>query len=222
MKRTIVCAVFLTLAFGTAHSQSNAPTTTITDNSTGKPIEKIKNTATAPNTKPAAAPGAYRFPDAETRQKRYIKSMFGPFNIARQVARAGISTWTNSPEEWGDHWDGFGRRVASNFGKNVIRQTTIYGLDSAMDLDSYYYRSEKRDFGSKFKNALISPVTARNASGKRVIGVPRIAGTYAAHIIAAETWYPDRYSWKDGLKSGSTALGFNVAWNLFKEFVWKK
>ena len=172
----------------------------------------------------AASPTAngYTPPTAGTRFKRSVKRRVGPFALARQVAGAGIATWRNSPEEWGGQWEGFGKRVASNFGKNLIKQTTIYGLDSALRLDSHYYRSTKKDAGSKIKNALLSPVTARNFRGKRVIGVPRLVGTYTGSIVAAETWYPDRYSWKNGVRSGTISLGIGAAFNLFKEFVWKK
>lgn len=164
----------------------------------------------------------YVRPDSKTRFKRYANGVVGPYALARQVAGAGIATWRNSPEEWGGQWEGFGKRVASNFGKNLIKQTTIYGLDEALKLDSHYYRSEKKDVGSKIKNALLSPVTARNSRGKRVIGVPRLVGTYSSSIIAAETWFPDRFDYKDGLRNGSISLGMNAAFNLFKEFVWKK
>jgi len=169
----------------------------------------------------SAAPSPYVRPDPHTRVKRYVNGLFGPVTLAKNVATAGYATWRNSPEEWGDHWEGFGRRVASNFGKNVIKQSVQFGLDETLKLDSHYYRSQKKDFGSKFTNAVISPFTARTEGGKRVIGIPRIAGTYTAHIVAAETWYPDRFDWKDGLKSGTISLGFNAAFNLVKEFVKK-
>jgi hypothetical protein len=138
------------------------------------------------------------------------------------VATAGISTWRNSPEEWGTKWEGFGRRVASNFGKNAIKQTTKFGIDEALKIDSHFYRSQNKSVGARVGNALISPVTARNRNGRRVIGVSNLVGTYGSNIIARETWYPDRYNWKDGVKSGTISLGFNAAFNLFKEFVWKK
>ena len=165
---------------------------------------------------------AYTRPSSKIRFKRYVNSTFGPFTLARQVAFAGISTWRNSPEEWGPQWKGFGKRLASNFGRNSIKQTITYGLDESLKLDSHYYRSNKKDAGSKIKNALLSPLTARNTSGKRVVGVPRLVGTYSASIIAAETWYPDRFNWKDGVKNGSISLGINAMFNLVKEFVWKK
>lgn len=164
----------------------------------------------------------YSRPDGKTRFKRYVNSMVGPVALARQTVGAGIGTWRNSPEEWGGQWEGFGKRLASGFGKNVIKQTATYGLDGALKLDSHYYRSQKKDAGSKIKNALLSPVTARNASGKRVVGIPRIVGTYTSSIVAAEAWYPSRYDWKDGVRSGTISFGISAAYNLFKEFVWKK
>jgi len=185
------------------------------------PGQDVKPAATStPGPDPSAS--TYVRPDGKTRFKRYLNGMVGPIALAKQVAGAGIGTWRNSPEEWGGQWEGFGKRLASGFGKNLIKQTTIYGLDSALKLDSHYYRSQKKDAGSKIKNALISPVTARNSSGKRVIGVPRLVGTYTASMVAAETWYPNRYDWKDGAKSATVSLGISAAYNLFKEFVWKK
>jgi hypothetical protein len=164
----------------------------------------------------------YVRPDAGARRKRFINSTIGPVALGRMVFNAGISTWSNSPEEWGTHWEGFGRRFASNVGKNVIRQTTSFGLDEALKYDSYFYRSKNKSVGARLKNSLISPVTARDRNGKRVLGIPRITAAYTSSIIAAEVWYPERYNWKDGLVSGSSSLAFNAAFNLFREFIWKK
>lgn len=164
----------------------------------------------------------YVRPDAGKRFKRYVSGTVGPVSLARSAATAGIATARNSPEEWGGQWEGFGRRFASNVGRNAIKSTTIYGLDETLKLDSHFYRSKNRNAKSRFYNAVISPVTARKPDGKRVIGIPRIAGTFASGMIAYSTWYPERYGVKDGLRSGAISLGFNAAFNLFKEFVWKK
>ena len=209
----LLAALIFSATVSTVFSQSPTPSPT--------PDPNLHPVAiSTPDADPNAS--TYTRPDAKTRFKLYVNGTVGPFALARQVAGAGISTWRNSPEEWRGQWEGFGKRVASNFGKNFIKQTTIYGLDSALKLDSHYYRSRKKDAGSKIKNALLSPVTARNSSGKRVIGVPRLVGTYTASIVAAETWYPGRYDWKDGAKSATFSLGISAAYNLFKEFVWKK
>src|SRR5215204_6798692 len=160
---------------------------------------------------------AYVRPDKNTRRKNYFKSLFSLNGFARTVISSGYNTWRNNPEEWGTQWEGFGRRVESGVAKNAVKQTTIYALDESFKLDSRFYRSQKRDFGSKVKNALISPFTARTESGKRVFGFPRIIGTYTAAVIAAETWYPKRYTYLDGLKAGTFSLGMNAAFNVVKE-----
>jgi hypothetical protein len=185
------------------------------------PTSQPSNPATSDITAAPQTQNWYVRPDSKTRFKRYVNSMFGPVALGKTVASAGWGTWRNSPEEWGDQWEGFGRRVASGLGKSVIKNTTIYGLGEALKYDSRFYRSQKKDFGSRLGNALISPVTARDKNGKRVIGIPRIVGTYTSSIVAAETWYPDRYSYKNGLRSGTISLGFTAAFNVFKEFVWK-
>jgi hypothetical protein len=147
--------------------------------------------------------------------------MFGPMALGKRVVTSGYGTWRNSPEEWGDTWEGFGRRFASSTGKSIIKSTTMYGLDEAFKLDSSYYRSKNKSVGGKLKNALISPFTARTTEGKRVFGFPRIVGTYTSSIVASETWYPSRYDYKDGLRSGTVSLGMNAVFNVVKEFVWK-
>jgi hypothetical protein len=223
MRKIFICTVLFTAT--ATLSAAQAPQASPTPAATGTPVNELpqgKTRSSLGGMRPGAAKDDYVRPDAKTRSKRYVNSLIGPYALARQAAGAGISTWRNSPEEWGDRWEGFGRRFASNFGKNVIKQSTIYGLDEAFKLDSHYYRSKDKSVGARVKNALISPVTARDRNGKRVFGFPRIVGTYAGNIVSREVWYPARYDWKDGVKGGTISLGYNATFNLFKEFVWKK
>lgn len=179
------------------------------------PVDREK-TAMLPQTA-----SGYTRPDAKKRFRRYVNSTIGPFALLGNGIGAGFSTASNEPEEWGKSWEGYGRRFASNVGRNAIRNTITYGLDEALKLDSHFYRSEKRDVGSRVSNALLSVVTARKPNGKRTIGAPRLIGTYTANVVAAETWFPERFSWKDGVRSGTISLGFTAAFNLFREFILK-
>ena len=94
-----------------------------------------------------------------------------------------------------------------------------YGLDEAIGLDSSFERSKREGFFPRMKDALIQNVTARTRSGKRVISVPRFAGVYTGAIVATETWYPERYSYKDGLRHGTRSLVAGFGINLIREFV---
>lgn len=147
--------------------------------------------------------------------------MFGPFAIGGDVLSAGVSTWSNSPPEWGKSWNGFGKRFASDLGKGVIKGTTAYALEEAFKLDSHYYRSQKRDTGSRLKNAIVSSFTARTPSGRRVVGFPRIAGSYVSSIVATRAWYPDRFGMRDALRGGTYAVGVDILSNIFTEFFHK-
>jgi hypothetical protein len=224
--KSIQCTfVFLLAAVCFANAQTRGPEPTQIKSAAIKDTgQNVTDTSASDTIDPSlkAAQNGYVRPDSKVRFRRYVNSMFGPVALGKSVVSAGYATWRNSPEEWGDKWEGFGRRLASSMGKNVIKNTTIYGLGEALKYDSHFYRSKKKDLGSRVGNALISPVTARDKNGKRVIGIPRIVGTYTASIIAAETWYPSRYDYKDGLKNGTVSLGMNAAFNLVKEFIWKK
>ena len=221
---TLVIALFATANIIVAQSPEPSPTPTPdvgTSISAGPGYTNLpKQSGPDPATAVPAQNGYVR-PNADKRFKKYINSMFGPWSIGRAVASAGLSTWSDSPEEWGPHWDGFGKRFASNMGRSVMKNTMMYGMDETFKLDSYYYSSKKRDWKSRVKNAMISPVTARKPNGKRVFGFPRVASTYASSLIVSETWYPGT-DWKDGLRNGSMTLLFNGGYNLLKEFVWKK
>ena len=166
-----------------------------------------------------ASSSDYVFPTPKERFKRYVSSTIGPTRLGWSAATAGINQWTNHPEEWEQGMKGYGRRFASSLGQNAIQQTVTYGLDSAMGLDTGFQRSKREGFFPRLKDALLQNVTSRTKSGKRVVSVPRLAGVYTGSIVARETWYPERYSYKDGLRAGTKNLltGFGI--NLVREFV---
>lgn len=163
----------------------------------------------------------YVFPTARERFDRYVKGTIGPMRLLRSGAAAGVSQWRDTPEEWGQGVKGYGKRFASSLGQNAIEQTVTYSLDGAFGLDTGFRRSKREGFFPRMKDALLQNVTSRTKSGKRVISAPRLVGVYTGAIIPAETWYPERYSYKDGLRHGTTTLltGFGI--NLMREFVIK-
>ena len=161
----------------------------------------------------------YVFPTRRERFDRYVSSTVGPFRLMQTTVSAGLEQWKDSPEEWGQGMKGYGKRFASSLGRNAIQQTVTYGLDQTFELDTGFRKSTREGFLPRFKDALVQNVTSRTKSGKRVISVPRFAGVYTGSVIATETWYPERSSYKDGLRQGTATLltGFGI--NLLREFV---
>jgi hypothetical protein len=219
--KTFLFVTLLAVAAFSAVAQTPTPSPGQTTTVSTTPDQNLPVHSTAQPGLPLK-PYTYTRPDSKTRFNRYVKSIFGPVALGKTVVSAGYSTWRNSPEEWSPTWEGFGRRFASGVGKNAIKQTTIYTLGEAFKLDSGFYRSTRKDTGGRLGDALLSTFVARKPDGKKVFGFPRIAGTYASSVIAAEAWYPKRFTYKDGLKNGTISLGLNVAFNVFKEFFLKK
>jgi hypothetical protein len=175
-----------------------------------KPQSKDPATTTTKTTTPD-----YVFPTPRERFNR-------PERLLRSAAAAAISQWNDSPEEWGQGAKGYGKRFASSLGQNAIQQTVTYGLDSALKLDTGFKKSKREGFFPRLKDALAQNVTSRNRSGDRVISIPRFAGVYTGAIIAHETWYPDRYNYKDGIRSGTTTLLISFGINVVREFVMRR
>jgi hypothetical protein len=163
----------------------------------------------------------YVFPTPRKRFNRYVSSTVGPIRLLRTGVSAGLDQWNDKPEEWGQGAKGYGKRFASSFGQNAIQQTVTYGLDVALQLDTGFEKSKQKRFFPRLKDALVQNVTSRTKSGKRVISVPRLAGVYAGGVVPTETWYPSRYSYKDGLRHGTKSLLTGFGFNLLREFVVK-
>lgn len=232
MRSTLIFALFLIGAVSVAKAQETKQTNYLSESKDFSFVSKkikeksasqtnAEDTSEPVRTASAQTP-VYTRPTAEKRFKRYVNSVVGPFTLLGNAIGAGFGTLANEPEEWGKKPEGFGRRFASNLGRSAIRNTTIYALDETLKLDSGFYRSQKRDVSSRVKNAVLSTFTARKTNGKRVVGVPRLVGTYTGSIVAAETWFPKRFDYKDGLRDGTVSLGFNTLVNLFREFILKK
>jgi hypothetical protein len=184
-----------------------------------KEDSKSQTTQTVVVTNQTTTNQDYVFPTHRERFNRYVKSTVGPFRLAWSAGAAGIDQWRDHPEEWGQGMKGYGRRYASSFGQNAISQTVTYGLDEAFGLDTGFKKSKNEGVGARVKDALLQNITSRTKSGKRIISAPRLVGIYTGAVVSRETWYPDRYSYKDGLRAGTGTLltGFGI--NLLREFV---
>ena len=192
-----------------------------TDANQSKSTDPNQGKSTDPNQGNQSTSDPYVFPTPKERFNRYLKSMFGPSALIRSAVAAGINQWQDSPEEWEQGMSGYGKRFASSFGRNAIHHTIVYGMDSMLGWDTGFRRSGKKEFGARLKHALLENITSRTKSGKRVFSVPRVVGAYASGVISREAWYPERYGWKDGLRSGNDTMLMGFVLNIAREFVVK-
>jgi len=164
---------------------------------------------------------AYQRPTETEKLKAYAFDSVGPYPIIGAAFTAGIQQAYGTPPEWGGGAQGYGQRVASVFGINLVTQTTRYGLAEVFREDTLYYRCECSGFGHRLEHALISTVSARRGDdGHRVFSFPALVAPYAGTEAAALLWYPSRYDASDGFRMGNYNLAVQAGLNVALEFIY--
>ena len=163
----------------------------------------------------------YMRPTQKTKLHNYAFDAFGPYPIVGAAFAAGINQEQNTPPEWKQGAEGYGKRYASDFGVAAISTTTRYALAQAFREDTLYYRCECKGLFPRLGHAVISTLTARRGDdGHRVFSFPALVAPYAGTMTAVYAWYPGRYEAADALRMGNyTLLGY-VGGNIAMEFLY--
>jgi hypothetical protein len=159
-------------------------------------------------------------PQTETqRLEYYFKHLFSGESVLRSAAAAGITQALNTPHEWGQGADGYGRRFASSYGGHIIQSTVMYATSTALHEDNRYFRSGETGFGARLKYAVKSAFLARHDDGSRHISISAIS-SYAAAAGIARIWQP-RSTRGAFYATGGFAVGMGVeaGLNIAREFL---
>jgi len=154
----------------------------------------------------------------KARFQQYVLFTAGPLPIAAEIVGSAINQWTNSPPEWGQGWEAYGKRLGSNLAYNAVRQTITYGISAALDEDNRYFSSHKQGL-ARIRYAVISTVAARKSDGRRTFSVSSVAGVAGASSISS-IWGPPSYKGIGNIsKNAGISLGVTAAFNIFREFL---
>jgi len=167
------------------------------------------------------ASNVYQRPSRAVTLHNYLFDSFGPYSLGTAALAAGINQATDTVPEWGQGMSGYGQRVASNYGIEIVTHTARYALAEIFREDTIYYRCDCSGIFSRSLHALHATVTARRGEdGHVVLSFPKIAAPYAGGMTAALGWYPSRYSASDGFRMGNYNLLAQGAQNLALEFLY--
>jgi len=126
----------------------------------------------------------------EDRLRWAVVSTVGPRSLMSGVFSAGLGTLTNSPEEYGPHWDGFGKRYGMRLTGIATGNVIEAGLGAAWGEDPRYFRAEGQPVGSRIGNAVKMTFLARNKDG----GIRPAYARYiavAGNNVLSNTWRAD-------------------------------
>ena len=209
----LLAVLLLTLTSITARAQS-------ADTSTNSARSDAPTSSTTTNAFPSAPP--YVRPTEKQKLHNYAFDMIGPYPILGAALAAGINQADNTPPEWGQGAEAYGKRFASNFGIAAVTTTTRYGLAEIFKEDTIYYRCECKGFFPRLEHAAISTITTRRGEdGHRGFSFSDLISPYAGTMTAVYGWFPSRYGAKDGFRMGNYALLASVGGNIALEFIWR-
>ncbi len=152
------------------------------------------------------------------RAAHYAHSLFGPEAFLFSAASAGIGQLRDSPHEWGQGAEGFGRRFGSGYAHRIVGQTIENGLALGFHVDNRYFLSGKNGIG-RLGYAITSAFLARHDDGSRFISISAIGGAGGSAFIS-RAWQPRSIaSMGDGATSFGISMGVRVGLNVAREFL---
>ena len=156
--------------------------------------------------------------DLQSKLRFHAESVYSPLSVAGSAAYAGILQGIGTPEEWGQGYGAYGKRVVSTVGYSAVYGVLAFGLDSTLHQDPRYFRSGSTGFWRRTAHALRGTILTRTDRGGETLSTWRLGSAYGAAFLSNQ-WYPDRLNTVGlGVLQGSLRIGFDFAANLGSEF----
>ena len=158
-------------------------------------------------------------PDVTPDAGEVARDAFSPMAVVNAAAGAGFTQLTNTPSEWGQGAEGYGRRMGSGFATHLLRVGIQYPLARLFHEEFGYRPSGKKGFRARFTYALLCAVWAhRTNSGQRTVSKSELGGAIGAGLLS-RLWQPasTRAIWHGFVSAGIT-LAADAGGNVAREF----
>ena len=174
---------------------------------------------------PALAAQSYVPLTPAARVGDYLKDVVNPIYVVTGAAGAGIGQWRNSPREWKQGGQGFGRRLASAYAQHIVSDTLLLGSSALLHEDNRYFPSPHAGVKARIGYALKSTFQARHSDGSVHFSFSRI-GSMAGSSLISRAWQPPSSAKMSSaaINFGASlggSMGFSVA-HEFLPFLWRR
>jgi len=124
---------------------------------------------------------------ARQRLKWIFLSPFRPKSLVAGVFSSGIATASNSPEEYGPHWDGFAKRYGMRFTGVMTSNVIEGGLGAVWGEDPRYIRTSGEPVGYRVKHIFRMTVLAYRGDGHLAPAYARFVA-YPGNNFLSNSW----------------------------------
>ena len=163
--------------------------------------------------------GEYERISARGRLVWFMRSTVGGPSLTGGLFSAGLGTATDSPSEYGSHWDGFGKRYGMRLTGISTGNAMEATLGTAWSEDPRYFHTIHSPFGSRVKNVVDLTFRAYRADGERHLAYARYTATFGNNFLSNSWRAPSEADWQQALIRTAEGFGGRALSNAFHEFV---
>jgi hypothetical protein len=158
-------------------------------------------------------------PTPEERWRVYFRSVvLSPGAFLRSGMSAGFSHSADTPRDYGQGLQGYGKRFGNTFLTFTLQDTAGQALSAAAGYEMRYVQCKCTRFLPRIGHALKWSFVTYNKDGKQVFNWPILVGAYAVGMVS--TAYTPNQKWSaEGIRSGHNAIYFGFLSNLVQEFL---
>ena len=140
-----------------------------------------------------------------------------PGSYIRATITAGTNHLSNTPTDFGQGWDAFGKRYVNTFATYALQDTAAQGLAAIAHYEMRYIQCKCSDVKGRIAHAIAFNFVTFDKKGKTVFNWPSIVGGYAVGMLS--TSYTPNQKWSaGGVQAGNSAIYFGFASSLLQEF----
>lgn len=158
-------------------------------------------------------------PSWSIRRDVFFKKLVSPQAAYETFPGATFDQARNFPGEWHRSFEGYAKRVGSQYGQFVVGEGIEFGVSAFHKEDPRYFRMPEGTIGQRIKHALISGVRVKTADHSHdTVALARLANVYGSWAIATSWNPPSQRDFGKIVLYGSMGLGMKTSANFFREF----
>jgi hypothetical protein len=147
-----------------------------------------------------------------------LKLIFSGPRVISLLTRAGFDSTGKSSDGWGTGADAYGIRLASRFGRSLLRQNIAFGIRALDHEDPRYFPSQSHNAWKRTKDAMAQTFVCHNDNGNLMPAYSRFIADFGMPFVAQQ-WRPESTrTVAEGFRSGGISLGMGVGINVATEF----
>lgn len=142
-----------------------------------------------------------------------------PYTLVFVAAEAGVNQARNSPPEYGQGAEGFGKRYGAGFADGLTAGLFVTGVyPSLLRQDPRYYRLGDGGFSHRMGYAVSRILVTRQDSGSKAFNFSEVLGSFTSSAIGV-TYYPrSERDFSDVAERAGIQFAFDAGFNVVKEF----